>query len=145
MDTHSLKSICPYLLQLRRECVLDILRKNISYWAIKLFMKLYLGQPCLQSGLSITLSWKYMYQIGLTIFPYFNSTQKIHENGKTLKCYVYFQITLSFKRCSILSAKMWFASFGYKNMTICSTPSPYTPIYLVCSFVDLTDWVDLAC
>ena len=44
------------------------LSKNIGYWAMELFMKLYLGQPCPQSGLSITLSGKYMYQIGLTIF-----------------------------------------------------------------------------
>ena len=113
---------------------MEILRKNISYWAIELIMKLYLGQPCLQSGMSITLSWKYMYQIGLTIFPYFNCTHKFYENGKTFKCYVYFQIKWSFKRCSILSAKMWLTSFGYKNMTICSSPSPYTPIYLVLQF-----------
>ena len=105
--------------------------ENISYWAIELIRGLYLGQPCLQSGLSITLSWKYMYQIGLTIFPCLNFTQKIYRNGKTFKYCVYFEIKWYFKQCSILSAKMWFSSFGYKTMTICSSPSPYTPIYLV--------------
>ena len=44
------------------------LSKNKSYWASELIMKLYLGQHSPQSGRSKTLSWKYMYQIGLTMF-----------------------------------------------------------------------------
>ena len=97
----------------------------------ELIMKLNLGQPCLQSGMSITLSWKYMYQKGLTIFLYPNCTHKFYENGKTFKCYVYFQIKWSFKRCSILSEKTCLASFCYNNNTICSFPSLYTPLYVV--------------
>ena len=51
----------------------------------------------------------------------------------------------SFRWWTILSAKMWLARIGYKNTTICSSPSLYTPIYCYYSFVDLTDWVNFAC
>ena len=36
--------------------VLEILKRKMSYWGIEIIMKLYLGQSCIKSGLSITLS-----------------------------------------------------------------------------------------
>ena len=35
------------------------------------------------------IEFKYMYQIGQTIFLYLNYSQQIYENGNTFTCYVY--------------------------------------------------------
>ena len=63
--------------------VLEFLTKKMSYWAIELIMKLYLGRTCLQTGLSLKV--KNIYPIGLTIILYFNCTTKCCANSKK-KC-----------------------------------------------------------
>ena len=102
-------------------------------------MKLYLGQPCLQSRLSIILNWKCMYQISLTIFLYFDSTQKCMEMAKLLNAMYISRLNdllkdavFSLHKCDllVLFIKIW----PHAHPLVHTLPSIWYD-----SFVDLTE------